>query len=61
MKKVFIYDTAKKLKKPATQCRVEHLSSVFLTMSYTNQAVQPQKMARGLRFQIYEVEGLSCL
>ena len=27
-------------------------------MSDTNQAVQPQKMARGLKFWIKEVEGL---
>ena len=26
--------------------------------SDTNQAVQPQKIARGLKFRIYEVEGL---
>ena len=26
--------------------------------SNTNQAVQPQKMARGLKFHIYKVEGL---
>ena len=30
----------------------------FPTRSRTNQAVQPQKMARGLKFQIQEVEGL---
>ena len=30
----------------------------FPTRSYTNQAVQPNKMARGLKFRIYEVEGL---
>ena len=28
------------------------------TRSGTNQAVQPQKMARGLKFRIYEVEEL---
>ena len=28
------------------------------TRSDTNRAVQPQKMARGVKFQIYEVEGL---
>ena len=27
-------------------------------MSDTNQAVQPQKMAKGLKFRILEVEGL---
>ena len=32
--------------------------SGFPTMSDTNQAVQPQKMARGSKFRIYEVEGL---
>ena len=32
------------------------LSSWFLTRSDTNQAVQPQKMARGLQFQIKKVE-----
>ena len=30
----------------------------FPTMSYTNQAVQLQKMARGLKFRIEKVEGL---
>ena len=30
----------------------------FPTWSHTNQAVQPQKMARGLKFRIEEVEGL---
>ena len=32
----------------------ENLSSGFPTRSDTNQAVQPQKMARGLKFQIQE-------
>ena len=32
--------------------------SGFPTRSHTNRAVQPQKMARGLRFRIYVVEGL---
>ena len=32
--------------------------SGFPTRSNTNGAVQPQKMARGLKFQILEVEGL---
>ena len=31
---------------------------VFRTRSDTNRAVQQQKMARGLKFRIYEVEGL---
>ena len=30
----------------------------FYTWSDTNQAVQLQKMARGLKFRIYKVEGL---
>ena len=30
----------------------------FPTWSNTNQAVQPQKMARGLKFRIWKVEGL---
>ena len=30
----------------------------FPTWSHKNQAVQPHKMARGLKFCIYEVEGL---
>ena len=30
----------------------------FPTRSDTNQAVQPKKMARGLKCRIYEVEGL---
>ena len=36
---------------------IENLSLAFLTRSDTNWAVQPQ-MARGLLFQIYEVEGV---
>ena len=31
---------------------------LFPTRSDTNQAVQLQKMARGLKFRIHEVEGL---
>ena len=37
---------------------LENLSSGFPTRSDTNWAVQPQKMAIGLKFQIKEVEGL---
>ena len=33
----------------------------FLTRSDTNQAVQPMKMARGLKFQICKIEGLHYL
>ena len=33
-------------------------SSGFPTRYDTNQTVQPQKMARGLKFRIYVVEGL---
>ena len=33
-------------------------SSGFQTRSHTNQAVKPQKMARGLKFRIKKVEGL---
>ena len=36
----------------------ENLSSGFPTSSGTNRAVQPQKMAIGLKFRIYEVKGL---
>ena len=36
----------------------ENRSSGFPTCSETNQAEQLQKMARGLKFQIYKVEGL---
>ena len=36
----------------------ENQSSGFPTRSDTNQAVQPHKMARDLKFGIYEVEGL---
>ena len=36
----------------------ENLSSVFLTRSDINRAVQPQKMARGMKFQIWKVEGI---
>ena len=35
----------------------ENLSAGFLTRSENNSAVQPQKMARGLKFRIYEVGG----
>ena len=31
--------------------------SGFLTRSYTNWAVQSQKMAKGLKFRIKEIEG----
>ena len=34
------------------------MSSGFLTRSVTDRAVQPQKMARGLKFQIKKVKGL---
>ena len=37
---------------------VKNRSSRFLTRSDTNWAVQPHKMARGLKFQIQELEGL---
>ena len=36
----------------------ENLSKGFMTRSDTNQGVQPQKIARGLKVWIYEVEGL---
>ena len=36
----------------------ENGPSEFPTRSDTNRAVQPQKMARNLKFRIYEVEGL---
>ena len=36
----------------------ENLSSRFPTRSNTNRAVQPQKMARGMKFQIYKAEEL---
>ena len=36
----------------------ENRSSGFPTRSDTNRAVQPQKMARGLKFRIKKVEGL---
>ena len=37
---------------------LENRLSRFSTWSDTNQAVQPHKIARGLKFRIYEVEGL---
>ena len=37
---------------------LENRSSGFPTRSHTNRAVQPHKMARGLEFLIWEVEGL---
>ena len=36
----------------------ETMSLGFQTRYYTNLAVQPQKMARGLEFRILKVEGL---
>ena len=39
---------------------VRNWSSVFLTRSDTNWAVQSQKMARGLKFRIKVGEGLYC-
>ena len=36
----------------------KYRSSGFPTRSDTNRAVQPRKMARGLKFRIEEVEGL---
>ena len=36
----------------------ENLSSGLLTKSHTNRSVIPQKMARGLKFHIWEVEGI---
>ena len=40
---------------------VSYTELFVLTRSDTNQAVQPQKMARGFKFWIKEVEGLYCL
>ena len=37
------------------------MSSGFLTSSDTNKAIQPQRMVRGLKFWILEVEGLCYL
>ena len=37
---------------------MRNLSSGFLTRSDTTRAVQQQKMVRGLKFRIQEVEGL---
>ena len=42
-------------------CARVNLPSGFLTRSDTNQALQPQKMVRGLKFQIMEVEVLYLL
>ena len=36
----------------------KNLSSGIPTRSYTKQAVQPQKMARGLKLWMHDVEGL---
>ena len=41
--------------------RRENLSSGFPTRSYTNQAVQPQKMVRSLKFWIKKVEEMHYL
>ena len=39
----------------------ENLALGFLTRSYINQAVQPKKMARGLKFWILKAKGSYCL
>ena len=39
----------------------EYLPLQDATRSDTNRAVQPQKMARGLKFRVEEVEGLHYL
>ena len=36
---------------------MRNLSSGFPTRSYINRAVQPQTMARGLKFKIQKVDG----
>ena len=65
-----IYDVSLKilpgLKKLPYMCNRYHLSLVvrkpvfgFQTRSNTNRAVQSQKMARGLKFGIKEVEGFT--
>ena len=41
--------------------RQKNLSSGFQTRSDTNQAVQPQKMARDLKYRIWEEERLHYL
>ena len=49
MHELYIYHLSRATTKPVLG---------FPTRSATNQTVEPQKMARGLKFQIYEVEGL---
>ena len=39
-------------------CYTKNPSSVFPPRSDTNRAVQPQRMAIGLKFRIYVIEGL---
>ena len=51
-------DTISNLDTQKYEPRCENRSSGFPTRSDTNRAVQPQKMARGLKFCIYEVEEL---
>ena len=46
-----------RLKEYEPRCE-KNRSSGFPTKSDTNRAVQPQKMARGLKFRIEVVEGL---
>ena len=46
------------IRKQSTQ---DHQMCKVTNSSNTNQAVQPQKMARNLKFQIMEVEGLYLL
>ena len=40
------------------RCEKKKRFSGFPTRSHTSQAAQPHKMARGLKFRIWEVEGL---
>ena len=55
---IFIEELGKALSLDEMGFVMRNRSSQFPTRSDTNQAVQPQKMARGLKFQILEVEGL---
>ena len=39
----------------------DNRSSEFSTRSDTNKAAQPQKIARGLKFRLFEVKELYCV
>ena len=55
---VFIVSKSLDMRNLSLSLVVKNRSSGFLTWSDTNKAAQPQKISRGLKFRIYEVERL---